>query len=244
MQQLVSFSMPRRRSRGFTLVELIVVVGIMALIIAAVTPGLTEVIRAARLTSAGDQVLGRISLAQQQALALNSPVEIRFYSYEDGQSATGVPAIRGMQLVELLNDAATATLGGGSAAQDESLTQRRLNEPVFLESGIEISTNATLSPLLSNLLPDSTDEAIRFPRQNAQYAALIFYPDGGFRLRGTAGAVAGADAEQNATVPSLAEAYFTIAETRDLERTPGEAPPNYYCIQLDPYTGKARTYRP
>lgn len=233
---------PSRSLRAFTLVELIVVVGIMALIIAAVAPGLTEVIRAARLTSAGDQVLGRISLAQQQALSLNSPVELRFYSYEEALSGTGTPAIRGMQLIELLNDAATANIGEETA--EEVLTQRRLNEPVFLETGVEISTDATLSPLMTNLVEDSADQAVQFPRENARYSALIFYPDGGFRLRGTAGANSGTAAETNATVPNLAQSFFTIAESRDLQSSPGEAPPNYYCIQLDPYTGKARTYRP
>jgi uncharacterized protein (TIGR02596 family) len=221
---------PSRSLRAFTLVELIVVVGIMALIIAAVAPGLTEVIRAARLTSAGDQVLGRISLAQQQALSLNSPVELRFYSYEEALSGTGTPAIRGMQLIELLNDAATANIGEETA--EEVLTQRRLNEPVFLETG------------MTNLVEDSADQAVQFPRENARYSALIFYPDGGFRLRGTAGANSGTAAETNATVPNLAQSFFTIAESRDLQSSPGEAPPNYYCIQLDPYTGKARTYRP
>ncbi len=230
-----------RSPRGFTLVELIVVVGIMALIIASVVPGLTEVIRAARLTSAGDQVLGRISLAQQHALSLNSPVELRFYSFADDFSPSGEPTITAFQLVELLNDAATANVTDGDSGEDAALTQRVLNEPVYIDSGLEISTDTTLSPLLTNLVDDSSNT---FSVEGARYAALIFYPDGGFKLRGTAGALAGSAAELNATTPNLSESYFTIAESRDLEAAGGEAPANYYCIQLDPYTGKARTYRP
>ena len=232
-----------RSQSGFTLVELIVVIGIIAIMVAAVAPGLTDVIRAARLTSAGDQIIGRIGLAQQQALSLNSPVELRFYSYEDVRDGSGRSKIRAMQLVELLNDAAVSSLVGGGQDLAADLTQRVLNEPVYLESGVEISSDPTLSPLLTNLVDDQSNT---FSVSGAKYAALVFYPDGSFKLRGSSGALAGSLAELNVTTPNLAQSYFTIGESREFDSggSGGEPPANYYCIQLDSYTSKSRTYRP
>lgn len=236
-------SVTQRARSAFTLVELIVVIGIIAIMVAAVAPGLTDVIRAARLTSAGDQIIGRIALAQQHALSLNSPVEVRFYSYEDLRDGSGRSKIRALQLVELLNDAAVTSLVGGGEDLDAALTQRVLNEPVYIESGVEIASDATLSPLMTNLVEDQSDT---FSVSGARYAALVFYPDGSFKLRGTSGALAGSAAELNVTTPRLSESYFTIGESREFDSgaSGGEPPTNYYCIQLDSYTGKARTYRP
>ncbi len=238
-----SIGFRRRCHLAFTLVEMIVVIGIIAIMVAAIAPGLTDVIRAARLTSAGDQIIGRIALAQQQALSLNSPVEVRFYSYEDLRDGSGRDKIRALQLVELLNDAAVTSLVGGGEDLAADLTQRVLNEPTYLESGLEIASDPLLSPLLQDLVEDTSDT---FSVSCARYAALVFYPDGSFKRRGSSGALAGSAAELNVVTPLLAESYFTIGESREFDAggTAGEAPANYYCIQLDSYTSKARTYRP
>jgi len=72
---------PRRHNRAFTLIEMISVIGIIALLVALVTPTLLDVIRSTRLSASGDSLVNRLSLAQQSAVSMGSEVEMRFYRY-------------------------------------------------------------------------------------------------------------------------------------------------------------------
>ena len=43
--------------------------------------------------------------------------------------------------------------------------------------------------------------------------------------------------------PTLDKSFFTLVEWQDVT-LPTIPPKNFYCIQIDAYTGKARVYRP
>lgn len=44
------------------------------------------------------------------------------------------------------------------------------------------------------------------------------------------------------TVPQYDQSYITVIESRDSQSN--QLSKNYYCIQIDSYTGKTRIYRP
>lgn len=77
-----------------------------------------------------------------------------------------------------------------------------------------------------------------------KYAALRFYPDGSCRLlsKDDPGATVASQVVAY-TIPPLANSFLTLVETQVVD-VPTMPPRNYYCIQIDAYTGKARIYRP
>jgi uncharacterized protein (TIGR02596 family) len=228
-------------SAAFTLVEMITVVGIIALLVALATPALVDVIRATRLSSSGDSLSNRLSLAQQSAVARSNEVEMRFYKYIDSSNpdASAEPLFYAYQVVDVPNGA----------------NPRALSEVYYLDSGIVLSSLTKFSPMLqttSDQTPDSTGKylfkpATGLPPGSVKYAALRFYPDGSCRLLTTAAGSSGTSATSTAaatayTVKPLPKSFFTLVESRTANDT--QVPNNFYCLQLDFYTGKVRTYRP
>jgi uncharacterized protein (TIGR02596 family) len=221
---------------GFTLVEMITVIGIIALLVALVTPALVDVIRSTRLGSAGDSLVNRISLAQQSAVSLNTEVELRFYKYIDENSdRPSDTAYYAYQVV--------STPPSGEA--------QPISDVYYLESGVILSSLQSLSPLLTASVqqrPNASGNFLFTPTTKGiqpdavTYAALRFYTDGSCRVlsENDAGTTA-AESATAFTIPPLTESFLTVIESRDAE---AGLPKNFYCVQIDTYTGKTRVYRP
>jgi uncharacterized protein (TIGR02596 family) len=230
---------PARASAAFTLVELLTVVGIVALLIALATPTLVGVIRSTRLSSAGDSLLNRLSLTQQEAIARSKEVEMRFYKYTNPSSERPAQELfYAYQVVE--------TPSGADATA--------ISEPYYFDSGIVLATLKDLSPMLQ---ATATQTEGATPGQyvfspgsggggaSVKYAALRYFPDGSCRLLNSS-EIDEEDVTATAlayTVPPLAQSFMTLIESDNVD-SPTLPPTNYYCIQVDAYTGKARVYRP
>lgn len=225
---------------GFTLIEMLVVVTIIVLLLAFSTPALMRTLQASRLSSSGDSLMGAISEAQQLAMSQNAPVEIRFFSYSGD---FGSPSLfRSYQLFKI----SLTTEGVGAAAKVKETTVPAGNL-IKLSEGIVVAANAELSPGLSgNQLSDVKDGGVTpgySGVENAQYAAIRFLPDGSCRKVGattTVGALTGA----TLTFQTLPQSFFTITYDISADVTVQTLPKNFYTIQIDPFTGKARSYKP
>ena len=231
----------RRRSGAFTMIEMMTVIGIIVILIALVTPALLDVIRSTRLNSSGDALTNRISLAQQSAISLGTEVELRFYRYvDDNSDRPDASLYRAYQVVQL-------------PVVGSEIRPQAVSDPYYIESGIVLSNNQELSPMLQTSvnqqpLPNSGGNYLFTPANTdvqpslVEYAALKFFPDGSCRLLTGGAAEDSAAASALAyTVEPLTESFFTFVESREAEN--GQ-PKNFYCIQIDFYTGKTRVYRP
>ncbi len=214
------------RRAGFTLVEMLVVVMIVGLIVAAVAPMVFNTLSSTRLTSAGETMAAQISLAKQMATSRNEGVEVRFYSYVDPETPGSSDQVRALALMRV---SSTASVAASGAVMMEPLT------PVFfLPSGIIADDSSTLSPMLSgNYLSKQTDSEKVIKRAvSAHYRAFRFAADGSPNLMSL---TPDGDYQPN-------KSYLTLVE----EKGGGSVgiPKNFYTLQIDPATGKTSSYRP
>lgn len=215
---------------GFSLIELLAVIVIIGIMMAAAAPGMFAVIRATKLTSAGDTILSRVAQAQQLAQTMSSPVELRFYAYKPGDQPGAEEAIRAIQLVD---PESKSVVGGVTTVKSKALS-----EMFVLPAGIVVATSSKLAPLTESKIGAAGDFFASAP--DAKYSALHFYPDGSFKKltalpKDTTGGT-------GAVSPALIDSFLTLVADGDMDGD--SAPKNFFCIQLDPYTSKARLYRP
>lgn len=157
----------RLTPRGFSLVELVVVVAIVTALVVLAAPYTLSAIRSASLTSAGDTMNQTLSQAQQRALTENRPVGVDFYFYPKD----GISACHAVQVVTYDPVTNTAT---------------PLEAPVFWQNGRAVLLNGALSPLFSGTFaPSDTGTASMkpFSTLGATFKRVLFYPDGSTALR-------------------------------------------------------------
>lgn len=230
---------PKESKPAFTLIEMLVVVAIVSLLLAFSTPALMRTMQASRLASTGDSLIGAISEAQQLAFAQNVSVELRFFSYAaDFGDANIFGAYQMFKIVVVTNGT------GANAQSKESVVP--VGNLIKLSEGIAIVTDVELSPILSGTqLQDVKDGGgVGYSGiSGATYCAIRFMPDGTCRK------VGGSTTNQGITLPTLAfqtlpESFLTITYESGIAINSKNLPANFYTIQIDPYTSKARSYKP
>lgn len=221
--------------------EMLIVVTIIVLIMAAASPALMRTMQSSRLASAGDSLYGAITEAKQLAYAQNVPVELRFFKYGDPDFPNStVLLFRSYQMFKIV----TTTQGAGAAAQESMVPANNLSK---LPEGIIIAAGVDLSPLLNGQSGQSLDDVKPNSKggegysgvSGAKYNAVRFMPDGSCRK---------VSAQQNGfsqlDYGTLPVSFFTITYDSAKDVSTDNLPKNFYTIQIDPFTGKARNYRP
>lgn len=200
---------------AFTLVELITVIAVMATLMLISMPYLVGTMQANRLTAAGEGLMFRLARLQQVVATTSQPAEIRFYKFE----LEGVTGYHAFQLF----------------AHDESTGElAALENPIYFKPDNLVLVEGQMSPLLNPSAHSS--DAEEWPRaaedepfksMSAQYLRIAFYPNGSTSLKAP-----------------LREAYLTLVAETSMQEAATETPANYYTIQIDPVTGRAKSYRP
>ena len=81
-------SAERGRSRGFTLLELIIVMGIIAIGLVALVPAVTSLSKAGGRRAARDSLLGGIEQARAEAIKSGQPTYVVFPTFSSGAQST------------------------------------------------------------------------------------------------------------------------------------------------------------
>jgi len=216
----------RVMARGFTLVEMLVVMGIMAVMVAIAVPVLSSLSGAYSLDSAGQGVSAQFTLARQTALASSHPVEVCFFQIADYNSSV-TTVYRAMQCFE----------------EGDNSTIIPISKAYFFPATVKIITGQANGTDASSLL-DSTkylgvylvpsgdaNHALPPPYGMSTYSYIRIRSNGQIDQSGGTGTTTWI----NGTV--------TLAmETAPLTST--GLPSNYVTIQINSITGTTRFFRP
>jgi uncharacterized protein (TIGR02596 family) len=143
--------------KAFTLVELLVVVGIIAALMAISAPMVSSLLESNNLTRGGQTVADQVNLARQVAAARNTMVEVRLIKDEQA-------SLKGYSLVQLwLPD-------GSGVLQPQA-------KPVSLPQGIVIAEDKSVSGALA-VLQTGQIPGNRGSVSGADYAFFQIRPSG------------------------------------------------------------------
>jgi uncharacterized protein (TIGR02596 family) len=225
------------RIRGFSLIELMVVIFIIGIIAAFVVPAMPTILRGSQLAQGSQTLFDQLSLARQYALSKNHPVEVRLIRYADpevpgetdasGQSTAVNGNFRAVQILETLDAIDPST---------NDFVRVPIDKPQLFPQAI-IMNKGQLSNMLTQAGQSSgpgygtpTTKDPLMPRnvgKNYDFVWFRYMPDGSTNLPSAAGTVW----------------YVTLHNLTD--RVVGNTPPaNFYTIQIDPVSGTMKQYRP
>ncbi len=209
----------RCRRGAFTLVEMLVVMGIMVVLLALLAPAATTILSSSNLTQSGNKVSDQFVLARQMAIASNRRVQVRFYNLPVA-TVNGTTSYCAMQIFKVEENGTTTPL---------NKLQRLNNGIIFVtDSGNTVSPRSTLLGTTVSL--NGTTTLAAYGNQACPYVGFQFLPDGSTDLDPTANSAAGGW-------------LLTMVEGNKL--VPATGPPVNFCtVRVDPINGRVQTFRP
>ncbi len=212
-------------NRGFTLIEMLVVITLIALIAAVSVPSVNSILRGSKLTQSAQLVIDQFTLARQTALTKNRAVEVRIYRYGDPEQPgedKSVPTsgrYRAIQLFDI-TDSGTAT---------PMANMVRLSSAMCFDSGAPLSTligSAAASPTVPTLT-SSGSQTVSVSTMGKIYDSVSF------RFN--------ADGSTNLDTTKLWFLTLHNLTDKDAQANP---PANFFTLQIEPTNGHVKTFRP
>jgi uncharacterized protein (TIGR02596 family) len=153
---------------AFTLTELLVVIMVLGMLLVVAAPSLFNSTSASRLTITGDLVLSKLTEAQQEAIASNSEVEVRFIERGEIGKLEDKPRLRALGLFGV---------GTGDDADSEGDFV-----PSEAATGFEEGVVISNKPKISSLLDAGFKEEAGPSGNRERYLSFRFLPDGSTNL--------------------------------------------------------------
>ncbi len=217
-----TFDNPRRGAAGgFSLVEIMIVMVIIAVVLALAIPSIEPMMKGSKLTTAADNVRFRLSEARARAIADNRAVQIRLLKFDDRSMPGEKEYFQGFEA------------GRFQAKKDTegNDTTTFIFEPVGgvvrLPDGVAINSQKKLSSLITDdRLPERTYDVEVGGNTSVKYRAFTFRPDGSTDLPKRAGDLW----------------FFTLTQFRD-EDQGNASPDNFITLMVDAYNGLVKVYQ-
>jgi type IV fimbrial biogenesis protein FimT len=123
------------RESGFTLVELMVTVALMAIVLTVGVPSFSELIRSNRLTTQANEILGALALARSEAVKRAAPVSITTASGDSNWKAGWTVAVAGGADLRVYS----AQKGSHTLASDDGYSSFQYDSQGFIDNGGTLS---------------------------------------------------------------------------------------------------------
>jgi Tfp pilus assembly protein FimT len=175
----------KRKRRGYTLMEMVLVQGVIVVLVAMGWPALRSSLGKSRLQESAKQVRIQLSRARLQAMETGTVLEFRF---KPGERRYEIRQRAGQSAGEkfaLHSAGATAhpssTSGGarGSQSSDESVKRRELAEDVFFHDPRLTKDDSGYESESENGAASSDSDSTEHDHDDAGWSApIVFYPNG------------------------------------------------------------------
>lgn len=220
------------RIRGFSLIEMLIVLSVLGVLFAIAAPNLFSLMQASSLSSEGNLIRNKLTQAQQLALSKNSDVEVRFFKMADPGSAELDPEFRAFQFFQYDERGQLNPVSKFFRISPPILISREMS--TLLKEGGNRDQGAQDYGFLAPSV-GSAEIPIGDRQETVEYVAFRFRPDGSTDLPGRSGT---SDAYQGGDTW-----YLTLVQGIETENST-DLPSNYYTIQLDPFNGRLAVFRP
>jgi len=242
-----TLSRARRREDGlgFTLVELLVVMAILAILAAASVAGFRSVSSALGLSTAGQLITSEITTARQTALTYSETVEVRFYYYMDSYTGTSqYQAIQSFSTQDGVNytqmDRMSFLPSNIMISQTTGTSTTALSYP-FGESNTtvnptyQVSATGTVTLNGSTTTINGVQTIAALAGQGYQYKSLRFKPGGSIDfVIPSSGAPSGWP--PTSWYITLFEKKYASAANANIK--------NFITVNVDATDGRVRTFQP
>ncbi len=216
------------RPSAFSLIELMVVLGVVGLLMAFAAPNLFSLISANTLSGEGTVLRNQLTYAQQIAVSKSADVEVRFFKSDDPDAARTQKIFAAYQLYQYdqsgelvpistffrvrppvaIHDRLSTLLNAGSGGASQEDKRYGFDSPRTGRAEVPMGEGSTLV--------------------NAEYVAFRFRPDGSTDLP--------------YRTASKDTWYLTLVQGEGALQD--SSPDNYFCLQVNPYNGQVSEFRP
>ena len=156
-------------TKGFTLIEVLVVLSIIAVIVAFTIPAMAPALKGSKLKQAANQMEALLAGAHQRAITENRPVEVRFFKFEDPESPGSLPMFRATQAAQVITN-----------PQDHNDIKYEEEEVLMIPEPFVLAEKSYSTLVESEALREG---ATKIPRRElAEFIAFEFRPDGSTNL--------------------------------------------------------------